>query len=346
MLPWSAELAGRFEEHTFASERLRGNPLGDPHERPLWIYLPPGYDAAASYPSVYVIQGYTGHVGMWRSRTAFRQPFPELLDAMFARGEAPPAIVVFVDAWTALGGSQYLDSPATGAYHSYLCDEIVPWVDERYPTRAEAGQRAITGKSSGGYGAMVTPMLRPDVFGGFATHAGDALFELSLAPLLAYAARTLRDQYDGDYQRFFADVRDRPFGTKDSDGRMIEAYGYAAAYSAEPDGTVLMPFDDSGRPIPEVWERWLAHDPVRMAAEPRYAEALRRMRAIWIDAGNRDEYYLDLGASAFRRAVAEAGVADERVRFELFDAGHGLIEYRYAPAIAWLLGRFASEPDG
>jgi hypothetical protein len=158
-----------------------------------------------------------------------------------------------------------------------------------------------------------------------------------MAPLLAYAARTLRDEYDGDYQQFFADVRSRPFGTKDSDGRMIEAYGYAAAYSAEPDGTVLMPFDDTGRLVPDIWARWLAHDPVRMAAEPRYAEALRGMRAIWIDAGKRDEYYLDLGAAAFRRAVADAGVPAERVWFELFDAGHGFIEYRYAPAIAWLL---------
>jgi hypothetical protein len=32
---------GRFEEVTFASEALRGNPLGDPHERPLWVYVPP-----------------------------------------------------------------------------------------------------------------------------------------------------------------------------------------------------------------------------------------------------------------------------------------------------------------
>ena len=45
MLPWSAELTGRLDEHVIASELLRGNPLGDPSERPLWIYAPPGYDA-------------------------------------------------------------------------------------------------------------------------------------------------------------------------------------------------------------------------------------------------------------------------------------------------------------
>jgi S-formylglutathione hydrolase FrmB len=339
MLPWSAEYAGRLDERVIVSERLKGNPLGDPHERPLWIYTPPGYEdePGTRYPSVYVIQGYTGHLAMWANRTPFRQPFPELADAMFARGEAPPAIVVYVDAWTSVGGSQYLDSPATGAYHSYLCEEVVSWVDEHYRTRADRRYRAITGKSSGGYGAMVNAMLRPDVFGGFATHAGDSLFEIVCPPLFASVVRLLRDRYDGSYEAFFTDLRGRLFGLKDSDSKLIEIYAYAAAYSADPDGTVRMPFDDSGRLIPEVWQRWLAHDPVVMAGEERYAEALRSMRAIWIDAGTRDEWYLDLGSTAFRRAVAAAGVPDERVHFELFDATHAMIEYRYPLALAWLL---------
>ncbi len=46
MLPWSAELAGRMDERVISSELLRGNPLGDPHERPLLVYTPPGYDDA------------------------------------------------------------------------------------------------------------------------------------------------------------------------------------------------------------------------------------------------------------------------------------------------------------
>src|SRR6266540_2618053 len=174
------DLAGRLDEQVIVSELLKGNPRGDPYERPLWIYVPPGYDDEPErrYPSIYVIQGFTGHIAMWSNRTAFRQPFPELADAMFARGEAPPAIVVYVDAWTSLGGSQFLDSPATGAYHSYLCEEVVGFVDARYRTVASRDRRAIAGKSSGGYGAMVNAMLRPDVFGGFATHAGDSLFEI------------------------------------------------------------------------------------------------------------------------------------------------------------------------
>ena len=151
-LPWSADLAGRIDEHAFDSACLRGNVLGDPHVRPLWVYVPPGYDGEPGrrYPTVYVLQGYTGHVAMWRNRQPFRQPFPEAADALFARGDAPPCIVVYVDAWTAYGGSQFVDSPGTGRYHSYLCDEVVPYVDRHYRTRAEAAYRAVAGKSSGG----------------------------------------------------------------------------------------------------------------------------------------------------------------------------------------------------
>ncbi len=181
MLPWRADLAGRLDEGVIDSALLRDNPLGDPHERPVWVYLPPGYDDSDErYPSVYVIQGYTGHVAMWANRTPFRQPFVETADQVFADGTAPPCIVVYVDAWTSYGGSQFVDSAGTGKYHSYLCDEVVPWVDERYRTLDAPESRAISGKSSGGYGAMITPMLRPDLFGALATHAGDTLVRVLL----------------------------------------------------------------------------------------------------------------------------------------------------------------------
>lgn len=338
MLPWSAEFAGRLDEHVITSELLRDNPLGDPRDRPLWVYVPPGYDEEPDrrYPAVYVIQGYTGSIGMWRNRTPWRQPYPELADRVFADGGVPPVIVVYVDAWTSLGGSQYLDSPGTGRYHSYLCEEVVAWVDAHYRTLASREHRAISGKSSGGYGAMITPMLRPDVFGALATHAGDALFEVCYRPGFPKVARLLRDEYDGSYERFFEDFRGRVPMTKESDLSLIEQYAYSAAYSAEADGTVLLPFDDTGGVVPEVWERWLARDPVLMAGEPRYAEALRSLRGIWIDAGNKDEFHLDFGAVAFRRAVEAAGVRDEAVAFELFPGKHGGIEYRYPLALSWL----------
>ncbi|MGH2445186.1 MAG: alpha/beta hydrolase [Candidatus Limnocylindria bacterium] len=340
--PWGHAWAGRVEEHVLDSQALTGNSLGDPHRRPLYVYLPPGYDDEPDrrYPSVYVLQGLTGQLDMWRNRKAF-QPNPlEALDARFAEGGAP-AIVVFVDAWTSLGGSQFLDSAATGRYHSYLCDEVVPFVDASYRTMSAAAHRGVAGKSSGGYGAMVTPMLRPDLFGGLATHAGDALFEVCYAPEFREAARALRDHYDGSFDGFWTDFRARPGRTKPTDGALLNVWCMAACYSADPDGRVRLPFEPlTGRAIPETWDRWLAWDPVRMVSSR--ADALRGLRAIWVDAGRSDDFYLDLGAEAFRAELGALGIGEPQLRFELFEGTHAGIEWRYPDAIAWLADRLAS----
>jgi S-formylglutathione hydrolase FrmB len=340
--PWTSDFAGRFEPATIRSEALAGNPLGDAAERPLWVYLPPGYDAdpTARFPVVYLIQGYTGTLGMWGNRSPFRPTVLERIDDLFAGREqppAPPALVVGVDAWTAYGGSQFVDSPGTGRYHTYLCDEVVPFVDQRWRTIPDRESRAITGKSSGGFGAMITPMLRPDLFGAFASHAGDALYELSYVKDFGEAARLLRDSYDGSYDRFWGDFRSRPAFSKPGDAVLVSVYGVAACFSADPDGTVRLPFDPAtGRLVEPVWQRWLDWDPVRMV--PRHADALRSQRAVWVDAGRRDEYFLDLGAQAFVAELAKIGVAPA---FELFDAAHAAIEYRYPLALRFLSERLA-----
>jgi S-formylglutathione hydrolase FrmB len=339
MPPWSYPFRGRLDELVIDSQALTANPLGDPHRRPLLVQLPPGYDAETErrYPSLYLLQGLSHQVDEWRNRSPWQPNVPERLDALFAEG-APPAIVVYVDAWTRLGGSQFIDSPGTGRYHTYLADEVVPFVDARYRTIPDGAHRGLVGHSSGGYGAMVNAMLRPDRFGAFATHAGDALFEASFRPELWAAARTLRDSYGGDYDAFWQDFRARPGRSRPGDGALINAYCMAACFSTDADGTVRLPFHQvTARPDDAVWDRWLAHDPLRMAAG--HADALRSQRAIWIDAGRHDEYHLDLAAVAFRAELERIGVPGEVVHFELYDGGHSGVQWRYPLSVGWLVER-------
>ena len=125
--------------------------------------------------------------------------------------------------------------------------------------------------------------------------------------------------------------------TKDSDAVLMNDWCMAACYSADPDGTVRLPFDtETAELLPEVWERWLAWDPVRMI--PARPDAARSLRAVYIDAGKRDEWYLDLGAEAVRREFEALGV---KTTFELFDATHMGIEYRYPRGTAFLAERLA-----
>ena len=60
------------------------------------VYVPRGYDEDPErrYPSIYVIQGYTGASPMWHNRAPFRPTFPEVVDALFAGGDAPACVVV------------------------------------------------------------------------------------------------------------------------------------------------------------------------------------------------------------------------------------------------------------
>ncbi len=339
--PWDRPLAGSLDRLVVESDLLAGNPLGDPARRPLYVYRPPGLESGAgiAVPSVYVIQGYSGQVDMWLGRQAFEPTLVERLDAMFAAGECPDAIVVLVDAWTSLGGSQFLNSTSTGPYLDHLCEEIVPFIDERYPTLAGRDHRGIAGKSSGGYGAMVVPMLRPDVFGALASHAGDALFECCYLPEFPAIARRLRDDFEGSYDVLLARLSDQPVFDWTRYGQALSMYAYACAYTPDPErpGKALLPFEiPTGRLKDDVWARWLALDPVRMASH--HADALRGMRRIYLDAGRQDEYFLDLGAQAFSDELSKLGVEHS---LELFDGKHGGIGYRYPGAIRELVTALA-----
>jgi hypothetical protein len=318
-------------ELTIESDALRGNPLGDPNVRPLWVWTPPGYDPEGDreYPTVYVLQGYTGELAMWRNRLAFRPTFPELLDR-----DAPEGVVVFVDAWTSVGGSQFVDSAGAGRYHTYLCDEVVPFVDARYRTN---GVRALSGKSSGGYGAAVNAMLRPDLFAGFASHAGGGLFEVTIRPFFRVAARALRDRYGGSVERFLEELHAGPAPLAHPDDiHILLQWGFSAAYSADSDGTIRLPYDvATAEVVPELWERWLEWDYPTLV--PRHANGLRELRAIYFDCGSRDEWFVDLTMEWMRRRLEALGVRDLHV--ELFEATHLAIEYRYPLGIRYLVDR-------
>lgn len=304
-----------WRRETFASDALRGNPLGDPHERALNVWVPD--DESRRYPSVYVLQSLGNTIDDWFDVEPGSVSYPDRISEL-----APEAVVVLVDAGTAVGGSQYVDSEAIGNYHTYLCDELVPYVDARCPTLADARHRGIQGKSSGGFGAMVTPLLRPDLFGGLATHAGDALFAVTNARDFAPAARLLRD--GGERSEL-------------DEALLASIRAMAAAFSGGE-----LPFDlATGDAIDEIWQRWLAWDPVLLAREERNRVTLRGLQAVWIDAGRSDEFFLDLAAIAVHREVVAAGTPADRVHFELFDGTHRGLTWRYPLSLAFLVERLS-----
>jgi S-formylglutathione hydrolase FrmB len=280
-----------------------------------------------------MLQGFGGRLEEWLAPTPAGTTTIEKLDVMFSTDESPPALIVFVDASTSWGGSQFLNSTSTGRYLDYLCDEVVPFIDATYPTLSAREHRGVSGKSSGGYGAMVLSMLRPSVFGALVSHAGDALFECCYQPVFPVAARQLRTHFQGSWEVFEARAQQADFDWKQS-AALFAAYGTACAYTPDPNrpGRALIPFDDVGRPIEAVWARWLALDPVRMAAE--HVEALASMRKIYLDAGLQDEFFLDLGATAMSSELSRLGIPHA---LELFEGNHDGVDERMPAAICELV---------
>jgi S-formylglutathione hydrolase FrmB len=317
-----APLSGAgWKEYSLESEALAGNPLRDPDVRPLFIWAPEERDRAL--PALFLLHPMTAQVRTWFNVSPFEPSPAEQIAAL-----ALEAIVVLVDGWTALGGSQWIDSAAIGRYGSYLCEDVVGFVDERFDVSA----RALAGRSSGGFGAMLWGMRRPDLFAGFATHAGDALFDVTYTAEFAAAAQALRNLYDGSVDAFWADFRSgRPVFANRTDPLLQNVAAAAAAFS---DGE--LPFRlDTAELVQEPWSRWLAWDPVLLA--PHHAPALREAQAIWIDAGRTDEYHLDLAAVAFHQAVEGAGVKD--AHFELHEGGHRGTNSRLLESLPFLAER-------
>lgn len=328
-----------WQELAVESEALRGNPLGDPSVRPLFVWTPPGHEGSEQrLPSLYLLHAMLGQARSWFNVAPFWANLPARIERLELE-----AVVVLVDGFTSLGGAQWIDSPAIGDYGRYLCDEVVPFVDERFRTLPEASHRGIAGKSSGGFGAAVWSLRRPDLFGGFASHAGDALFEVTLAAELAPAAQALRNLYDGSYERFWADFRSgRPVLGNSTDALLQNVYATSAAFSPAAGGGVDLPFlPATGELRPEVFSRWLEWDPVRLAADHR--DAVRGMQAIWVDAGRNDEYRLDLGAVALYDAVSSAGPVGGAAHFELFDGSHRGLDHRLELSLPFLLERLAPQ---
>ena len=318
---------GRIDRVTFASRILEGNPSGDPAERTVPVYLPPGYDEApqARYPVVFCLTGFTGKGVMLLNEDGWAPNIAQRMDRLVAAG-MPPMILVMPDCFTRFGGSQYINSSATGRYEDHLIQELVPWADRTYRTRPD--RRGVMGKSSGGYGAIVQGMRHPEIFHAVACHSGDMYFEYCYLPDFPKALNGLLRA--GGLTAFFERFQQAPRKTHE-DLTVLNIVAMAACYSPEPsiDLGISLPFDlETGRLRDDVWARWLRWDPVRML--PQHEAALRGMRLLFLDCGLRDEWNLHLGARIFARELTERGI---RHTHEEFDDGHMQITYRYETSL-------------
>lgn len=341
------------------SRILADNPLGDPHRRRFPVWLPPGYGGGSGHRKLPVLFDLTGYTGSGWSHTNwqnFDENVPERLARLLHEGRMGPCIVAFPDCFTALGGNQYVNSSAIGAYADYLTRELIPFVDGEFLTHADREHRGCFGKSSGGYGAMIHGMRYPRFWGAIANHSGDAYFDFvyrafwpeTLTHLARYrkpaakegpvridraATEPAEGLDDGRIKRFLDDVwqKPRPDG---NDILTLMIVCMAASYDPDPDAPngFRVPFDlDTGELLPARWRAWLRHDPVNLVG--RSVANLQRLRGIYIDCGWQDQYHIHYGSRLLSRALTRAGVAH---RYEEFDGNHSGIDHRMDRSLPFL----------
>jgi len=327
---------GRLVTARLQARALQGNPLGDPSEREVLAWLPPSRGGGARLPAVYFLHGFSGSLRGWTQAAPFGLSVPERIDALHAAGELPDFAAVFVDGWTGVGGSQWVNSAAVGRYRDYLVKDVVPFAEREWGLLPAAGARAVVGKSSGGYGALVMARHHPEVFGHVACHAGDAGFEYCYLHDFPRAAAALESTDAAAWLEAFRE-RARQRRMDGDDFAVLNTIAMAAAYSprgGEPLGLEL-PFEpDTCALRPEVWERWLAHDPARFVAGS--LDAFGRLETLFMDCGRFDEFQLRWGARMVVKQLEAGGVP---VTYEEFDDGHRGIDYRYERSLRLIAPR-------
>ena len=317
---------GELIVHRFESRILKSNPVKDPHVRDLLVYLPPSYSGSSSngYVAVFGLVGFGGTGRSLFNVDPLGESLDRKIDRLISQGKCGPMIFVLPDCFTRFGGNQYINSRATGRYEDYITKELVPFIDQKYNVRS----RAVWGKSSGGYGSMVLGMKHANTFSALADHSGDSAFEYCYLPDFPKAMDSFRAAggagkwLDGFWRK------SNRHSTKDMEA--LNTLAMAAHYSPSRNPKrselrVELPFDiKTGEFREDVWERWLAQDPVRMVE--RYAENLRTMKLVYIDCGSKDEFNLHWGARLLHSKLNGLKI---KHYYEEFDDGHMNIGYRY-----------------
>jgi pimeloyl-ACP methyl ester carboxylesterase len=237
------------------------------------------------------------------------------MDQAIAQGVIDETIVVVPEARNRYFGSFYANSPVTGRWEDAIVRELVPWVDARYRTLADASARGIAGFSMGGYGAITLAMKHPEVFG--------AVYALSPC-CLALAGDLAPDNpgwADAGELESPDELKSNPASAEESFPTFVTALAAALSPNpARPGLYVDLPFasvDGQLRPQEPAYSAWKARMPAYAVGQ--YLEGLRRLRGIALDVGADDEFaQVPAGTRLLSLALGRRGIAHG---FEVYAGG-------------------------
>ena len=129
------------------------------------VILPPSYDTGKTrkYPVLYFFHGLGDNEQMFIHAGGFN-----LVEDLWERGQLGEFLIATPNA----GGSFYINShDGAVRYEDFLVQEFLPGIESRYRTRAGRANRAVSGVSMGGYGALHLAFRHPELFSSVSAHS-------------------------------------------------------------------------------------------------------------------------------------------------------------------------------
>lgn len=291
-----------FKTLLIESQCLASNPLGDLSQRANTVLCPK--ELTADTPVIFYLSGYSSDGWKNFSFGRFENNLVQDIDQWTTEGHFKPAVFVFVNAWTRWGGSQFINSMATGEYENYIVQELVPEVKKQFPKVENPERWIVFGGSSGGYGALHLASKYPQVFSHAVALAPDSLFEVSLLPEIYKYLPYLKEV--GGLEVFYEKYKqgqikwshDIQFGVLNLAAmtccyapQIIDQKKPAAVESLD---DFLFPISDNGKLDSKIWNEWLKHDPIQFLNERK--KQVKQLKSVLVFTGNKDEYGLQYGS--------------------------------------------------
>lgn len=286
--------AAQLDILTTPGATLRDNPLNDPPSRRLAVFSPNNTKPDTALPLVIYLPGWGGSSedaivqgsGAWYGR---------VVDQLASTNK--PLRVAVVDGRSRYGGSQFLNSTATGRYADFVSEEILPALLAKYPPDRRGAITLLAGHSSGAYGALWLTMNRQEKFAAVVALSPDSDFEVTHKPLVQQPA--VRAVKPAEAEAASATQNPR----MPSSGLAQLVMGLCANYApiAGKPGRFEWLYDDRGEFRADAWQRWLDLDPLTLVRKNQ--KAFAPTQRIYLDGAEHDEFGANIGARKIQEVL-------------------------------------------
>ena len=282
---------GKVESFVINAKTLQ-NTGGENPNRKISVYLPPNYESTQKrFPVVYYLHGFMGNDSITIGMKA-------ILDKSIAQAKIRPFILVIASQYTLFEGSFYSNSTLTGNWSEFEAKELVTNIDRKYRTLANRNSRGIGGHSMGGYGAIKIGMLYPEVFSSV----------YAMSPGLLMMVKEFGANSDSFKE--LSKIKTVEELRKTYYPKVLVAVGRAwSPNPANPPFYCDMPFTYQGDSLQvnqAVVDKWNANFPVLMV--DKYADNLRKLKAIKLDWGRNDAQRFPIQCGAFSQKLENLGI--------------------------------------